>query len=327
MAMRIPVVAGLLAVSALATAPSAAQTKPDPRDPSPHKVHFVIVEGSVRLEVLDWGGSGRPVLFVGCYLTGHVYDNIAPKLTDRFHVYAVTRRGVGASDHPATGYSPGERADDVLAVIDEFKMSKPILVGSSCGGDILHTLGSRNPDRLGGLMYLEAAEDPTLGIADYEKVPIDTANLPARVDVPRPDPVPFPDADVRQRELRPTGAAIRRAIVEDNKVRPEYARIRVPVLAIYRTVSFEDVLKEYPPQNEKQRAALDQGFASALVMLRRWQRDLLAGVPAAKIVELPGASLYMFLSNEADVIRELRAFAATLPSVRSRTLAMRRVTM
>jgi hypothetical protein len=47
-------------------------------------------------------------------------------------------------------------------------------------------------------------------------------------------------------------------------------------------------------------------------MLTRWQRDLVAGVPGAKIVELPGANLYMFLSNEAAVIREVRAFAATL---------------
>lgn len=54
------------------------------RDPSPHEERFVTVDSSVKLEVLDWGGSGRPVLFVGCYLTGHVYEDIAPKLTDRF---------------------------------------------------------------------------------------------------------------------------------------------------------------------------------------------------------------------------------------------------
>ena len=66
------------------------------RDPSPHQARFVTVDSTVRLEVLDWGGSGRPLVFVGCYLTAHVYDNIAPKLTDRFHVYAVTRRGIGA---------------------------------------------------------------------------------------------------------------------------------------------------------------------------------------------------------------------------------------
>ena len=72
-------------------------------DPSPHKVHFVKVgSASVRLEVLDWGGAGRPILFVGCYLTAHAYDDIGPKLTDQFRVYAVTRRGVGASDHPPT---------------------------------------------------------------------------------------------------------------------------------------------------------------------------------------------------------------------------------
>ena len=36
-----------------------------------------------------------------------------------------------------------------------------------------------------------------------------------------------------------------------------------------------------------------------------------ARVPTARIVELTGANLFMFLSNEADVLREIRAFAAT----------------
>ena len=30
------------------------------RDPSPHQTRFVTVDSSVRLEVLDWGGSGWP---------------------------------------------------------------------------------------------------------------------------------------------------------------------------------------------------------------------------------------------------------------------------
>jgi non-heme chloroperoxidase len=73
------------------------------RDPSPHKTRFVKVDSSVRLEVLDWGGAGRPILFVGCYLTAHVYDDIAPKLTDQSHVFAVTRRGVGLRITPRRG--------------------------------------------------------------------------------------------------------------------------------------------------------------------------------------------------------------------------------
>ena len=60
------------------------------------------------------------------------------------------------------------------------------------------------------------------------------------------------------------------------------------------------------------RAALNQGYAAGRAMLSKWQRDLLTGVPTAKIVELPGANLYMFLSNEGDILREVRSFAATL---------------
>ena len=43
------------------------------RDKSPHTVHFVTVDGNVKLEVLDWGGSGRAqVLLAGLGDTAHV---------------------------------------------------------------------------------------------------------------------------------------------------------------------------------------------------------------------------------------------------------------
>jgi hypothetical protein len=49
------------------------------RDPSKHKVQFVTVANGVRLEVLDWGGSGRPVvLLAGLGTTAHVFDG-SPK--------------------------------------------------------------------------------------------------------------------------------------------------------------------------------------------------------------------------------------------------------
>jgi len=80
------------------------------RDPSPHQVRRGTVDSSVQLEVLDWGGSGRPVVLLGCYLSAHMYDEFAPKLTNRFHVYGITRRGIGASDKPATGYTVQQSA-------------------------------------------------------------------------------------------------------------------------------------------------------------------------------------------------------------------------
>src|SRR5688572_2551180 len=70
------------------------------RDPAPHTDQFVTVDKDVRLEVLDWGGSGQPlVLLAGMGNTAHIFDRFAPKLIDQFHVYGITRRGFDG--HPA----------------------------------------------------------------------------------------------------------------------------------------------------------------------------------------------------------------------------------
>src|ERR1017187_5657033 len=64
-------------------------------DPSKHSVQFVTVEDCVRLEVLDWGGTGRPVVLLAGYLNAHVYDDFAAKRSESCHVYGITRRGYG----------------------------------------------------------------------------------------------------------------------------------------------------------------------------------------------------------------------------------------
>jgi len=89
-------------------------------DPSPHSVRFVTVERDVRLEVLDWGGSGRPlVLLTGLGNDAHIYDNLAPKLAGTCHVYGITRRGFGASSAPDPSVEGGIAA-----------------FGESCGADL-----------------------------------------------------------------------------------------------------------------------------------------------------------------------------------------------
>ncbi len=91
-----------LAVSAIGWAQESAPW----HDPSAHKVQFVTVEEGVQLEVLDWGGTGRPVvLLAGLGFTAHVFDGFAEKLTDSYHVYGITRRGYGASTRPPSGYT------------------------------------------------------------------------------------------------------------------------------------------------------------------------------------------------------------------------------
>jgi len=57
----------------LAVLPASAQQPAPWHDPSPHTVQFVNVDKDVKLEVLDWGGSGRSlVLLAGSGNTAHV---------------------------------------------------------------------------------------------------------------------------------------------------------------------------------------------------------------------------------------------------------------
>jgi hypothetical protein len=64
-------------------------------------VSFVSVEKGVKLEVLDWGGTGRPlVLLAGLGDTAHDFDEFAAKLIGKYHVYGITRRGYGESNSP-----------------------------------------------------------------------------------------------------------------------------------------------------------------------------------------------------------------------------------
>ena len=105
--------------------------------------------------------------------------NSPRKLTDHFHVYGITRRGIGASDKPTNGYTVQRSADDVLEVLDSLKLQNSLLVGTSCAGQILTLFASQHSDRLSGLVYFDGASDPT---------------TPA-YDPPMPDPATLPRSD------------------------------------------------------------------------------------------------------------------------------------
>lgn len=306
-------------------------------DPSTHRVQFVTVQDGVRLEVLDWGGTGRPVVLLAGYLTAHVYDDFAEKLSETCHVYGITRRGFGASSRPDSGYTAQRSADDVLQVLDSLKLAAPVLVGHSFGGQDLTTLGAEHSERIAGLVYLNSAEDPTLAFSDYAVEPVDRKKLPAAMrDPPPPDyksfqayrdwqvrthGVAFPESELRQQYAgNPDGTmgryltpkSVRDAMFAGIQ-KPDYARIRVPVLAFFALPrSLEDQMQQYRPKDAEERAAMKQQYAIDVAITKRHMRDLQSGVPGARVVQLPGANFYIFLSNEADLLRELRGFVAGL---------------
>jgi non-heme chloroperoxidase len=309
-------------------------------DPSHHQVQFVTVEDNVKLEVLDWGGSERPiVLLAGSGNTAHVYDDFAEKLTGSYHVYGITRRGFGASTHADFGYTDQRLADDILQVLYSLRIVSPVLVSHSMAGAELTTLGTQHSDQLAGLVYLDALRDPTLD--DSENAVIRKKLPPAMLQGPEPTDADsksfqayrdwqkrmgntvFPESELRNcYEANPDGSmghyktaeSVFNAMTAGIRKR-DYSGIRVPVLAFVGLPASAGRLMggNYEPKNEQERAAMDESFKTIVGYIKRDEKRLQSDVPAARVIEMPGADHHLFLSNESDVLREMRRFLEGLP--------------
>ena len=242
----------LIAVSLHAQAPAASAVW---KDPSPHKTQFVDVTPAVKLEVLDWGGTGRPiVLLAGGGDTAHVFDDFAPKLTDSFHVYGITRRGFGASGFAEAEAGPDRHGDDVLAVIDALGLKKPVLVGHSYGGAELSSVATRHPSRVAGLVYLDAGypyafdNGDVPSMKDFEALRSPQRAGPAGAELASFDALrkhylqvlgfTYPEAELRHRRTaNPDGSVGERRMAPGGATllahMKKYATIPAPALLIY----------------------------------------------------------------------------------------------
>lgn len=302
------------------------------RDSSPHTISFLTVDNGVKLEVLDWGGSGRPLVFLaGLGSTAHIFDKFAVKFTPAYHVYAITRRGFGDSSapDPANGnYSADRLGDDVLAVIDSLKLNQPVLAGHSIAGEELSSIGSRHPEKVAGLIYLDAGYpyayyDPSLG-----DLYIDSIELRKKLASLSPflgseaekqlvqellqTSLPRFEKDLQEKlkdvQVQPANSAppqmlaVLQAVLAGEQ---KYTDIRVPVLAIYALPHAGG-----PASNDP--AARAAAEARDLLTTGAQAKAFETGVHSARVVRLAHANHAIFLSNEADVLREMNEFLATL---------------
>lgn len=305
-------------------------------DASPHTVQFVPVDKDVKLEVLDWGGTGRPlVLLTGLGNDAHIFDKFAAKLTDKYHVYGITRRGFGASSKPVpddTNYSAERMGEDVLAVLDALHLEKPVLAGHSIAGEELSYVGTRHPERVAGLIYLDAGYSYALYDEVNGDMQIDGKELRERLGMLTPGKMPADEKqfmaalrtnlelvekgiDAREERLKlipaplppagapkppPAGAAIIDGVMK-------FTTIKGPVLAIFADPHEPgNLFKDNPKARAAFIAANNKNTEQQAVAFERQ-------VPSAHVVRIPNANHYVFISNEADVLREMNAFIATLP--------------
>ncbi|MGI4020196.1 MAG: alpha/beta fold hydrolase, partial [Janthinobacterium lividum] len=136
------------------------------------KIEFIDVGNHVNLEVIDWGGTGDPILFLsGLGLTAHIYSDFAPQFSNKFHVYGLTRRCFGASSQTRSGYDINTLVHDILSVINTLHLKKIVLIGHSFAGAEVTKFASLYPDRVKKVIYLDAAYDWTKMLALYQNMP------------------------------------------------------------------------------------------------------------------------------------------------------------
>lgn len=128
-------------------------------DKSPHKSTLLDVNG-IKLHYLDWGGDGDVLLFLaGMGCNAHIFDDLAPRFTDKFHALALTRRGHGESDHPEAGYDINTLTEDIRQFMDVLRIEKAILAGHSMANIEISHFNALYPDRILKLIFLDAAYD------------------------------------------------------------------------------------------------------------------------------------------------------------------------
>jgi pimeloyl-ACP methyl ester carboxylesterase len=274
-----------------------------------------------RLHYLDWGGHGPVLLLVhGWNSNAHVFDDLAPRLTDRYRVVGLTLRGFGESDTVPNNYSLARYADDLRVLLDSLHFRRATIAAHSFGGWALTEMARRYPGRLDRAVYLDAAfdmrvSDSIVALRPIHRPPLGNVHSPA--DVMRWLKADFfglwtpaleAEYRARPRDENARAAQLQRVGDEAERTPPDWAKLTVPALAI---CALATPASEFPWLTPT-----DSGYAAA----RRYveaerrprqhaecERFRMAGADH-RILELPGHH-YVFVWHPAEVANAIRAVA------------------
>jgi esterase len=264
--------------------------------------------GDLALHALEWGESRQPAL---CFLHGgsahaHWFDAVVPAFVDRYHVVALDQRGHGASQWaPDPAYATQDFARDLIGVMDALGWRRMTLVGHSMGGHNAMAFAAWHPERVERLVVVDSR--PAIPAERLQ-------NMHRRGDR---GPMRHETLDSALRSFR----LLPRETVADPRLLEHLAREGIAEREGRFLYRFD------PACNGRRRpidgwALLERITAPTLlvrgehspILPREMAVDMLARLPRARLVEIPGA--YHHLVLDAPV-----AFANALDESLSRPLS------
>ena len=305
-------------------------------DKSPHKSDFVQVNG-INLHYLDWGGKGDVLLFLaGMGCNAHIFDHLAPRFVDKFHVMALTRRGHGESDHPETGYDVDTLTEDLRQFLGAVGIEKVILAGHSMASVELSHFAALHPERVLKLIFLDAAYDRSS--ASYkdmvEKSPWKKLQPPG-LDIDYYSPEDYfaamkraypsfkliwteamQEQSLHEITMAPGGKIIDHMSDVITKAInamltsyvPEDSKINSPTLAFYSFSKGVNTISDEWMTDEQKAELINHVETRENLWTRESIEQFQRNVPHAKIIEIPRGHHYCFIQQEELVYQEMRKF-------------------
>lgn len=292
-----------------------------------YQTKFVSGSTNNKIELLDFGGTGQPILFLsGLGNSAHVFVDFAPKFCDKFHVYAMTRRGFGASEQTANGCRIDTLAMDILAVTKALNLDKVILIGHSIAGDEMSKFASTYPDKVDKVVYLDAAYDRsnlmTTLMPYFPAFPIPTAkdsssfeNL--KVFAAKTMGVTMPDEEMKSTSVFSKDGKYLKDVTSgeiQGKImmgveRPNYKNINCPALSIYAIASsVYAIMPFYDSLDAENKKKADTCFT----IFKNWGTEQIAlfrkEVKKGVVKEIKGAHHYVFLSHPVETENLIHEF-------------------
>ena len=212
------------------------------------EIKTVELPNRVRLEYIEQGDpSGVPVLLLhGITDSWRSFERVLPHLPDSVHAFALSQRGHGDSDRPASGYRPRDFAADLEAFVDALGLGPAVIAGHSMGSTVAQRFAIDHPERVLGLVLIGSVTT-WRGHPDFVELwdtTVSTLEDPVDPDFVRefqestlaqPVPPEFVDTVVRESLKLPARvwkAALREGLLQDD-FSGELGEIKAPTLIVW----------------------------------------------------------------------------------------------
>jgi non-heme chloroperoxidase len=235
--------------------------------------------------------------------------------------------------------------DDVSAVLDSLKLSRPVLIGHSFAGEELSSVATRHPEEVAGLVYLDAGYSYAYYNAlrgdffDEPRYFVDMAELRTKLsrllegnegnnrrllEELLDTDLPQFENDLRERQkeldLESRSSGTPPKVPASPPAQASSGRLNPGMLAMAGMRRYTGIrvpvlaIYAVPLALESIKDPVVRTMVEAREATREERvKAFQEGVPQAHVIRLPNASHDVFRSNEADVLREVRTFIGNLP--------------